>query len=636
MSSLHFWILCTLVLLVSVQSIEPTQQPTGQPSRQPTGQPTTQPKGTSQVALQSTGDVWAKWRANLQQTGIGTRGETGPVTAAVVTSTTSAVQLGAAWSYQLYSPPSGTQFSNMGSPTLFTAKEDKTNNNLKIIVTGGLTGVTAVQLSTSPAVAPSKPLWFAPIGSVTSTPLATNDNLVYVVSDATAGNGTRLWCFDGLTGETKWTYAHPQSFDRTQAVCKNAGKEGKTCTGYGTAASNRVFGGYIPNSNLGLTTSANNNALSATYVSSWCNTYSTSSPSLAMVKNVPTIIFGSLDGYVYAVQGPAAPATKPKLLWSKLVSACQIRSSPALSPDGKTLYLGGDDNYLYALDVAMGNVTWKSVVSTAKSAAVQSSPLVTSNGAIYVGGTDNSLYSYSAAGSLAWTYGLKGTVFSSPALVGNNIVAADFKGQVVMVDPLGKRVWNATVDSTSIASSLAVGSNNVIYGATSKGSIFALEPSTGKLLGSYWKNNTKIASSPILDTSGYLYLSVSDGTLVGVSSAIKSEKPTPSPTPAPSPGPTIKNGDSTPFPSSAPSARPTDDVKPTAAPSPGPGEPTRLPSPGPGEPTRLPSPGPSAGPTIKNGDPTPPPSAAPSARPTAAPSPGPTFKNGDQIGRAHV
>ena len=53
----------------------------------------------------------------------------------------------------------------------------------------------------------------------------------------------------------------------------------------------------------------------------------------------------------------------PVLRWSKRFGG-DIDSSPVLSDDRKTLYLGSYDHILYALDTATGNVRWKYSIYT--------------------------------------------------------------------------------------------------------------------------------------------------------------------------------------------------------------------------------------------------------------------------------
>ena len=70
-----------------------------------------------------------------------------------------------------------------------------------------------------------------------------------------------------------------------------------------------------------------------------------------------------------------------------------MRSSPALSRDGKVVYVGSGDNSLYAVDA----VTGSKISSFATGDEVTSSPALSSDGkVVYVGSGDNSLYAVDA------------------------------------------------------------------------------------------------------------------------------------------------------------------------------------------------------------------------------------------------
>jgi outer membrane protein assembly factor BamB len=78
----------------------------------------------------------------------------------------------------------------------------------------------------------------------------------------------------------------------------------------------------------------------------------------------------------------------------------------------RTLYVGVQDNNLYALNAATGAVRWHYETG----GAVDSSPALV-NGVIYVGSADNSVYALDAAGGkLVWKHETGDAVASSPAV----------------------------------------------------------------------------------------------------------------------------------------------------------------------------------------------------------------------------
>jgi outer membrane protein assembly factor BamB len=71
-----------------------------------------------------------------------------------------------------------------------------------------------------------------------------------------------------------------------------------------------------------------------------------------------------------------------------------VSSSPAVSPDGSTVYVGSDDNNVYALNASTGHVRWSYVTG----GPVSSSPAVSSNGCtVCFGAYDFNIYQLSAS-----------------------------------------------------------------------------------------------------------------------------------------------------------------------------------------------------------------------------------------------
>ena len=85
------------------------------------------------------------------------------------------------------------------------------------------------------------------------------------------------------------------------------------------------------------------------------------------------------------------------LKWNIQKNGQEIFSSPALSSDESTLYIG-IGSQLVAFDAATGSENW----SFNTGGPVYSSPSVSSDGNIYVGSFDGKLYSIDASGNLNW------------------------------------------------------------------------------------------------------------------------------------------------------------------------------------------------------------------------------------------
>ncbi|HUO05567.1 MAG TPA: SBBP repeat-containing protein, partial [Candidatus Binataceae bacterium] len=166
--------------------------------------------------------------------------------------------------------------------------------------------------------------------------------------------------------------------------------------------------------------------------------------------------------------------------WSYAVGE-PIDSSPALSNDGATVYIGGTDDYLYALNTADGSLKWK----FATAGEVESSPLVGPDGTIYVGSDDWNVYALidtSSAAAVKWNFSTLGMVQSSAALStdGATLYIGSFDGNLYALSTsAGAMAWSYDAGA-AIYSSPAVRADGSIYFQNVDGLIYALTSSGAK------------------------------------------------------------------------------------------------------------------------------------------------------------
>lgn len=104
--------------------------------------------------------------------------------------------------------------------------------------------------------------------------------------------------------------------------------------------------------------------------------------------------------------------------WAYAGASLGSTSSPVLSPDGTTVYFGGYDRRLHAVNAATGTARWTHLLADEVRA---SSPAVDAAGVVYIGAYDYRLYAINPDGTLKRTYDTGNWIRSSPALFGNSL-----------------------------------------------------------------------------------------------------------------------------------------------------------------------------------------------------------------------
>lgn len=142
-------------------------------------------------------------------------------------------------------------------------------------------------------------------------------------------------------------------------------------------------------------------------------------------------------------------------------------SNPVFSPDGKTAYIptSTPGGHLFALDVATGTTKW---VYQIPAVTYGGGALVGTDGTIYVCGTDNTVYAIHPDGTGKWTCSVDGVIGAFPALSSDGTVyCATNKGTLHAINAsTGAVKWDKTLDITSTAGAVAVDAENNVYVGT--------------------------------------------------------------------------------------------------------------------------------------------------------------------------
>jgi outer membrane protein assembly factor BamB len=152
-------------------------------------------------------------------------------------------------------------------------------------------------------------------------------------------------------------------------------------------------------------------------------------PTYGWVSSSPTVAngvvyVGSDDDNIYALG-----AINGTVLWSYSTGG-SVGSSPAVA-NGIVYAEDTAPQYtIYALDASNGTELWSQEITGSSSPAI-------ANGVVYIGSDDNNIYALNAAtGSILWTYPTGGTVDSSPAVANGIVYAGSSDGNVYALDAL--------------------------------------------------------------------------------------------------------------------------------------------------------------------------------------------------------
>jgi eukaryotic-like serine/threonine-protein kinase len=197
------------------------------------------------------------------------------------------------------------------------------------------------------------------------------------------------------------------------------------------------------------------------------------------------VYIGSDDNSVYALN--ALTGTK---IWSHGTSG-DVRSSPTVWRG--MVFVGSDDNKILALNTLTGDKVWNYKISGDVGRA---SPLV-SGTTVYIGAQDGNLYALNAlTGNLRWQLNTW-AVWGAPAIAGNTLYVGSDKSVLYALNPsTGATKWSATLgDRVRCTPSVK---NGTVYVGADDYRVYAYDASTGVLK---WKtaafpNKGIVRSSP--------------------------------------------------------------------------------------------------------------------------------------------
>ncbi|TDD49740.1 serine/threonine protein kinase [Nonomuraea terrae] len=200
----------------------------------------------------------------------------------------------------------------------------------------------------------------------------------------------------------------------------------------------------------------------------------------------------------------SSTAVADRQLWS-FTTGDPVTSSPTVA--NGVVYVGSDDNKLYALDAVTGQQRW----SFTTGGEIGSSPTV-AEGAVYVG-DDRSMKLYAvdtATGRKRWSFTTDGRVRSSPAIADGVVYFGSYDNELYALDAVtGRKRWSFNTGDYVYSSPVVA--NGVVYFGSNDNKLYAVDTATGR---KHWSFNTGggVNSSPAI-ADGMVYVGSDDNKL---------------------------------------------------------------------------------------------------------------------------
>jgi outer membrane protein assembly factor BamB len=223
------------------------------------------------------------------------------------------------------------------------------------------------------------------------------------------------------------------------------------------------------------------------------------------------------NGVVYTVVNPsdailvALNGSTGALLWSVYLGGRNVRSSPAIGPDGRIYVTNGEvpGGYLYCVNPD-GTVAWRLYLGTEANCV----PGFGSDGTIYVG-SDRHLNAVNPDGTFRWRFPVFYPVHGSVGVSSSRIFFGSWDGALRAVSLTGTQQWMAVLNGF-VEGGLAHTSNRV-YIASYSGELRAYTHTGGFL----WRRNMIFrATTPAVGADGTVYaMGIGGATMYALNSA---------------------------------------------------------------------------------------------------------------------
>jgi outer membrane protein assembly factor BamB len=230
------------------------------------------------------------------------------------------------------------------------------------------------------------------------------------------------------------------------------------------------------------------------------------------------IYVGDDDDHLYAIDPATAAITwrlrlgacEPRRGPGPEGSRCDVDGGPTADEDG-SLYVGADGIYKVHPD---GSIAWHWTGGERRAPHVYSSPLVSAAGRVYAGTHGGRIVALDAAdGTEHWRFEIGADVDASPTLAsdGTLVIGTD-GGRVLGLSPAGELRWEAAVPG-DVRSGVAIDREDRAYVTAFDGALHVFHG--GAEIWSFASGDA-VASSPVLDAAGVSLFGNRDGQIHAV------------------------------------------------------------------------------------------------------------------------
>jgi len=204
-------------------------------------------------------------------------------------------------------------------------------------------------------------------------------------------------------------------------------------------------------------------------------------------------------------------------LYARWAFECPAGVHVSTAIAGETVFVGGDDGLVKAVDRVSGSLLW--CFEGAKGTKIRAAPAVSGSGdvgdVVVFGAADGTVYAVDArTGAERWRFKAGLSIASAPAMLADSVVVAAYDGNVYRLKlEDGSVVWHFSIGKDLVSASPAVGGGLVYVPALGAspdgGTVYAIDEATGELrwrvmLPGWLGNSPSFAEGKVLVTpSGF-------------------------------------------------------------------------------------------------------------------------------------